>query len=207
MNSFELGLNKYLSTEILTKIANVTVGIAGTGGIGSNCAVNLVRSGFKKLVIVDFDSVESSNLNRQFFFLNQVGMSKVSALTTNLLRINPDLKLATYHDRITERNVTQIFKDCQVVVEALDQPHDKQMLIEACLDSKKLVVAASGLAGWGDADEIITRKLGENFYLVGDLGEAASAEYPPLSPRVNLVAAKQANLVLKWVIEEYQNEA
>ncbi len=206
MNSFELGLSKYLSPEILAKIGEVTVGIAGAGGLGSNCAVNLVRSGFKKFVIVDFDLVELSNLNRQFFFLNQIGMSKVSALTTNLLRINPDLKLTTYHDKITIRNVNEIFKPCQIVVEALDQPNIKEMLVEACLGSKKVVVAASGLAGWADTDEIITHKVNQYFYLVGDQGEAVSAEYPPLAPRVNLVAAKQANIVLKWTIEEYKHE-
>lgn len=200
MNQFELALTKYLKPEQLQQIQKIKVGIAGAGGLGSNCALNLVRSGLKRLVVVDFDNVELSNLNRQFYFMDQAGQPKVTALKSNLLRINPDLEIIVFQEKIEPNNIGSFFNDCQVVVEAFDQPEYKRMLVEYYLNSTKLIISASGLAGWEGADRIITHNLRDQFYLIGDLSTEVDQDQPPLSPKVNIAAAKQANVVLQWTL-------
>ena len=120
MNEFEKGLAGYIGEEWLLKLQRVKIGIGGAGGLGSNCAFNLVRSGFKRLKVVDFDVVEPSNLNRQLFFLDQLGVPKVKALETNLRRINPDIDVKSVQGMVTKKNVSGLFADCDVVVEAFD---------------------------------------------------------------------------------------
>lgn len=200
MNQFEKGLRTYFSEEQLRKIRTVTVGIAGAGGLGSNCAFNLVRSGFSKFVLCDFDAVEPSNLNRQFYFLDQAGKPKVEALAENLRRINPAAALTLHHRRVTDENVRELFGGCDAVVEAFDAAGMKKMIAEAFARSGKLFVSASGLAGYGNSDAIMIRKVNEHFFLVGDAVSEASASLPPCSPRVNIAAAKQADIVLSWAL-------
>jgi sulfur carrier protein ThiS adenylyltransferase len=198
MNEFEKGLVSYISEEKLERLKKVKVGIAGAGGLGSNCAINLVRSGFHKFKIVDFDVVEPSNLNRQFFFLNQLGMPKVLALSENLKRINPDIKIEALQLRVQKSNAKGLFDDCDVVVEAFDRVPCKTMMAEEFILSGKFFVCASGLAGWGNSDEIKVRKVHDKFYMVGDFVTEVEEGVPPISPRVNIAAAKQADLILSY---------
>ena len=200
MNPFERGLARYLSPEQLARIQSVTIGVAGAGGLGSNCCLMLVRCGFRRFVVVDCDVVDASNLNRQFFFIHQIGKPKVEALRENLLAINPDLEMEAVQAIVDETNVATLFAGCDVVVEAFDSPECKRLLVEAYLGSGKFLVAASGLAGWGDSDRIATRKVSENFHLVGDLRTVAGPSCPPMAPCVTLTAAKQADLVLTHVL-------
>ncbi|MFT9496590.1 sulfur carrier protein ThiS adenylyltransferase ThiF [Anaerosolibacter sp.] len=202
MNLFEEALLSYMGEENLEKVRSCKIGIAGAGGLGSNCAFNLVRSGFKHFVIADFDVVEFTNLNRQFYFAKHVGRKKVDALKENLLHINCDLWIETYREKIEAHNVGDVFKDCNVVVEAFDQAHYKRMIVEHYLNSDKLLVSASGLAGWGKSDEIQVHRIKERFYLVGDLETGVDEGVPPMSPRVNIAAAKQADVVLSYVLGE-----
>lgn len=199
-NAFEEALSRAFGAENLKKIQQVTIGIAGAGGLGSNCAVNLVRSGFVNFVIVDFDSIEYSNLNRQFYFYNQVGRPKVEALQENLLAINPNLQLDVRQLKIEEHNVESIFENCAVIVEAFDQARYKKMIVEHYIQSDKLIVSASGIAGWSNSDDLKTHKIKDNFYLVGDLASEASAKLPPCAPRVSIAAAKQANIILDYIV-------
>ncbi len=175
------------------------IGIAGCGGIGSNCASNLVRSGFTKFRIVDFDVVEKSNLNRQFFFLDQIGIAKVNALEVNLKRINPEIEIDAIQQRLTRLNAAKVFADCSIVVEALDEAKEKSMLVSSILNKAKLIVTASGVAGFGDSDKIRVKKIKEDLVLVGDL-KTGIDKAPPLSPKVNIAAAKQADVVLEYVL-------
>jgi sulfur carrier protein ThiS adenylyltransferase len=200
MNPFEQGLTRYLSPDQMESIRRIRVGIAGAGGLGSNVAWMLVRSGFSDFIVVDHDRVDLSNLNRQFFFARQVGLTKVQALRENLEAINPDVKIRAVEGVITPENVSALFAECHVVVEAFDRVQDKKMLVEACLASGKFLVAASGLAGSGDADRIKIHKLKENFYMVGDLVSEATEDCPPLAPCVTVAAAKQADLILDWAL-------
>lgn len=141
------------------------IGIAGVGGIGSNVAANLVRSGIDALKIVDFDRIESSNLNRQFYFHDQIGRFKVEALMENLYRIRPEVKIEALIKRIIADNCRDIFFDCELIVEGFDRQSDKKMLLEQFAD-KRLVVSACGIAG-SDCATIYTRRLG-NCTIVGD---------------------------------------
>jgi len=198
--AFAVGLSRYLSPEDLARIRALRLGIAGAGGLGSNCAQLLVRSGFADFVIVDHDRIEASNLNRQFYFAHQIGQPKVTGLRDNLLAINPDLRVRALAEKMTPDNVATFFADCQVVIEAFDQPWAKAMLVAHCLGRKTFLVAASGLAGCGDADAIVTHRIRDNFYLVGDLESGIAPDRPPLAPRVAVAAAKQADLVLAFAL-------
>jgi len=202
MNPLIEGLKKHFGEERLKQIQKVKVGIAGTGGLGSNAANHLVRSGFKRFTLVDFDRIEPSNLNRQFFFADQIGELKVEALAKNLRRINPELDLELYSERISTDNIEHFFHDCDIWVEALDQASAKKEFVEYALKRKKFVVSASGMAGWGSTDTMLTHQWSSGLVIVGDLSTEISAECPPLSPRVGVAAAKEANVVLRWALGE-----
>lgn len=201
MSGLSNALAGYLGNDALTRIRATRVGIAGVGGLGSNCAQHLVRSGFRNFRLVDFDVVEPANLNRQFYFAIQTGLKKVTALRENLLAIERDLEIQALDERIGPNNVGVLFRDLDVVVEALDEAPTKAVLVEALLGHVGCLVAASGLAGWGDPDAITVRKIRKDFYLVGDLVSAVEPTRPPLAPRVSIAAAKQADVVLTWVLQ------
>ncbi|XXJ20207.1 sulfur carrier protein ThiS adenylyltransferase ThiF [Desulfovibrio caledoniensis] len=196
MNTVEQGIAAHIGEENLARLQSVTIGIAGCGGLGSNCAMHLVRSGFTRFVLVDFDRVEFSNLNRQAFFRDQVGQYKAEALAVNMRAVNPDLDLDIYVERVDVARVKKLFGDCDAVVEAFDRAAAKKRLVEALLPLGRLVVSASGIGGCGDGDALATRKVRDNFYLIGDGVTECSLDTPPLSPRVGIAAAKQADVIL-----------
>lgn len=199
-------VNSVLSSEALARLASATVGIAGAGGLGSNCAMHLARMGVKRFVIADHDRVESSNLNRQFFFAHQLGMRKVEALRVNLLAITADLTLEIHPTFITSANVGELFDGCDAVVEALDGVEGKQLMAECYFRKGTFLVSASGIGGWGDADRIATRQVTERFYMVGDGVSEVNETTPPLSAMVGIAAAKQADLVFSYLISNRQVE-
>ncbi|MDL2328705.1 sulfur carrier protein ThiS adenylyltransferase ThiF [Desulfosarcina sp. OttesenSCG-928-A07] len=168
------------------------IGIAGVGGIGSNVAVNLVRSGVSHLLLVDMDQVEEDNLNRQFYFHDQIGKDKVTALSENLTRIQPDLHLETRCQRIDETNCRHIFADCAIVVEGLDRPADKKMLVEHC-GNKKLVVSACGIAGAALWD-IRVRRIGSAL-VVGDFSSDCRM-LPLFAHKVGSISNHMTQLIL-----------
>jgi sulfur carrier protein ThiS adenylyltransferase len=168
------------------------IGIAGVGGIGSNVAVNLVRSGFDHLKIIDFDRVELSNLNRQFYFYDQIGRLKVEALTENLRRIRPEITIEAVAERIDDNNCRLLFSDCDLIVEGFDQQTVKKMLIEA-LGGEHLVVSACGIAG-SDLDAIRVRRLGSCF-IVGDFVTDCK-DAPLFAHKVATVANRMTECIL-----------
>jgi sulfur carrier protein ThiS adenylyltransferase len=187
---------------VLAVMRRSSVGIAGAGGLGSNVAVALARAGVGRLVIADFDRVEPSNLNRQQYFVDQVGERKVEALRENLLALNP-YSLYEVHDlRINRRNAATVFGRVDVLVEALDRAEAKEMLIEASLAKSpgRPIVAASGLAGYGGNARIRSRRLG-NLFICGDESSQCPKGVSPMAPRVALVAALQANLVVELLVK------
>lgn len=206
MNATEKGLAVYLGEERLRFLQSVTVGIAGAGGLGSNCAMHLVRSGFRKFVLLDYDRIDASNLNRQAFTHDQIGQLKVMALARNMQAVNPDLVLDVRTVALTAENVDAIFMDCDVVIEALDDPAYKKMLVEAYLQSDKLVVTASGIGGCGDMNSVITRKVRDNFYMIGDMETECGHDNPPLSPKVAVAAAMQADVVLNYYFKLFEEQ-
>jgi sulfur carrier protein ThiS adenylyltransferase len=188
--------------RVLDVLRRSSVGIAGAGGLGSNVAVALARAGVGRLVIADCDRVEPSNLNRQQYFVGQVGERKVAALRENLLAINPFSVYEIHDVRITPRNAARVFARVDVLVEALDKAEAKQMLIEASLTAfpGRPVVAASGLAGYGCNRRIRSRRLG-NLYVCGDESSQCPKGISPMAPRVALVAAMQANQAVELLVK------
>jgi sulfur carrier protein ThiS adenylyltransferase len=186
------------------KIKRSVVGIAGLGGLGSTVAMALVRIGVGKLILVDFDVVEPSNLNRQQYFVHQIGMDKVRALRENLLKINPYVKVQLYRERLDRNNVERIFKEAAVVVEAFDRAEEKAMLINVVSEKMpdKYIVAASGVAGYGDNNEIKTVRFSSKIFIVGDQKTAAQPGVGLMAPRVGIVAHHQANTVLRILLDE-----
>ena len=194
-------LRDKLGAEKLKKIESKRIGIAGCGGLGSNCAFNLVRCGFTKLKLIDFDIIDDTNLNRQFYFSDQVGRVKVEALAENLKRINKDIKLDLIQEKLEENNTEQLFSDCDIVVEAFDKSEYKGMIVSKLIKSNKFIVSASGLCGVGNSDDIKVHRIKKNLVIIGDL-ESSVDKLPPLSPRVNVAAAKQADVILEYVLGE-----
>ncbi len=191
---------------IYAKLKKARVGIAGLGGLGSYVAMALVRVGVGELVLADFDVVEPSNLGRQVYFADQIGIEKTSALAQNLLRINPYARLLLHNVMLTGENSPEIFKGCDVVVEALDKADQKTMLIEAVLGNvpEAQVIAASGLAGHGPSETIRIHRLGKNLHVVGDLESEAKPFMGLMAPRVGVAAHIQANLAIRILLgEEY----
>jgi len=199
MGNFKDNLIKKIGKENFAKVQAAKIGIAGAGGLGSNCAVNLVRVGFRKIIIADFDKVSEENLDRQFYFLDQVGLEKTKALKDNLLKINPDLELVMINKKIENDDAPKIFKDCDIVIECLDRADYKSMLVSELLGLNKFIIAVSGLGGVGSSDEIKINRIKNNLVVIGDLKSDVNLK-PALSPRVNIAAAKQADLALEYII-------
>lgn len=170
------------------------IGIAGSGGIGSNVAVNLVRSGVKHIKVVDFDQVEASNLNRQFYFKDQIGHPKVEMLAINLKRIDPELTVETLLLKLDAANIAPTFADCDLVVEGFDGQVHKKLLLEALADTDKPVVSASGIAGHG-MEDIRIHQMG-NCVIVGDF-KTDCRQAKLYAPKVSVIAAIMAGIVLE----------
>jgi len=186
------------------KVKRATVGIAGVGGLGSAVAIALARTGVGQLIIADFDLVEPSNLNRQQYFLDQLGLPKVYALRDTLARINPHVHVSACHLRLTPENIAEIFGAVDVLVEAFDRADQKAMLVETFTVRfpEKPVVAGSGMAGYGLANSVLTRRSFGNLYLCGDGTTAAASGVGLMAPRVGVAAHHQANAVLRLLLGE-----
>ncbi len=193
--------------EIKSVLSNKTVGIAGAGGLGSNCAVALARVGIGCLIICDFDVVSASNLNRQFYFYEQIGYKKSTCIKKNIHLINPQIKIDALDIRLSEENIPGIFKNCDVIVEAFDLAAMKEMIIETVLEKLSGIplITGLGMAGWGDSNILKVKRVG-NLYICGDEKSEIAEHLPPLAPRVGIVANMQANTVLEILLKEDLNE-
>ena len=191
---------------ISEKLKKEKVCILGLGGLGSNVAILLARSGIGYLKLVDFDIVEASNLNRQQYRISHIGMKKTEAIRTIIKEINPFVEVKTLDIKVDRENILSIVGDVEIVVEAFDVAETKAMAIEELLiNGDKILVSASGMAGLGSANEIITRKIKDNFYLIGDNYSDYEEYSGIISTRVMICAAHQANVVLRLIVGE-ENE-
>lgn len=189
------GLAAYLPAAALARLGRARVGIAGAGGLGSNVAALLTRCGLKHFIVVDGDTVAPSNLNRQFFWPEDVGRPKVLALRDRLLELEPGLDFEARQEWLTADTVCGLFAGCDLVVEAVDEAGLKARLTQALLEGGFFVVAASGIGGCGLAP-LAVKRLGANLICVGDFATAVTENTPPLAPRVMQAAALQADVVL-----------
>ena len=191
---------------ISEKLKKAKICILGLGGLGSNVATLLARSGIGYLKLVDFDIVEASNLNRQQYRISHIGIKKTEAIRTIIKEINPFVEIEVLNKKVDRENILSVVEDIEIVVEAFDRAETKAMAIEELLTSgNKILVSASGMAGIGSANEIITRKVRDNFYLIGDNYSDYEEYSGIISTRVMLCAAHQANVVLRLIVGE-ENE-
>ena len=199
-------LNDRHGVELQNKISATTVGICGLGGLGSNIAIALARAGIGKLVLIDFDKVDISNLHRQQYKISQIGMYKTEALRHNLKEINPYIETQIHTICINEHNVKELLGDCDIICEAFDNAECKSMLTNLVLEEMpdKYIVAASGMAGMGSANSIHTRKVSKKFYLCGDEISDVSKGIGLVSTRVMICAAHQAHTVLRLIADEFE---
>lgn len=200
MSNFERMLLQYFSKDELYKIKQTRLLIIGCGGLGSNIVNILVRSGFSKFILIDYDKVELKNLNRQIFFMEQCGIKKVIALQENLKKINPDLEIKIICKKINRNNLKEIIikEKPDIVIEAVDAAEIKKIIFEFCLEMEQKVICASGVAGYGDCENIKIKR-NKNFVIVGDMKKSID-DYKPLAPKVTAVAAIQADEVLRMVL-------
>ena len=190
------------SPELNAALANGCVGVAGLGGLGSNIALSLARTGVAKLVLADFDVVEPSNLNRQQYFVRHIGMKKTDALKELIAEVNPFVEVETHDVTLDAANVAKIFAPCGVICEAFDNVAGKAMMVNeagASLRDKK-IVGASGMAGHFSSNLIKTVKFARNVYLCGDLQNAAGVGQGLMAARVAICANHQANLAIRLLM-------
>ncbi len=197
MDVLTKGLSRYLGREALAKLGALTVGVAGCGGLGSNAAMMLARTGFRRFLLVDFDAVEASNLNRQQYFPDDIGMPKAEALAAHLRRLCPAIDVAALLERMTDQAADGMVARADFWLECFDAPESKRLVAERALLAGKRVFSASGMGGFG-GPAMCRRDVG----LLTVVGDFASdiADHPPLAPRVTQAAAMMADAVVEWVL-------
>lgn len=189
--------------EMQTKLRNARVAVAGLGGLGSNIAVMLARSGVGELLLVDFDTVDVTNLNRQMYLIPQLGKPKAEALPEILYQINPYLTYRSVCIKVTPDNVKELFSEYPIVCEAFDKPDQKAMLVRELLMQcpKTIVVSGNGMAGYADANEIRTCQVMKRLYVCGDQSTDVENGIGLIAPRVAVCAAHEANKVLQLIMQ------
>lgn len=186
------------------KFSDATVAICGLGGLGSNIAICLARAGIGKLILIDFDDVDVTNLHRQQYKASQVGLPKCQALKENLLEINPYISIECHNTKVTEDNVYTLIEDADIVCEAFDKAWCKSMLVNAVLEGfkDKPIIAGSGMAGFGSANDIATRKVSGMLYISGDGVSDVNDGIGLIASRVMVCAAHEAHMVLRLLMGE-----
>ena len=192
--------------ELHKRFSSASVAVCGLGGLGSNIAVALARAGIGKLILIDFDCVDITNLHRQQYKANQIGRYKTEALAENLLEIAPYMEIKVVTAKITEENFRDFLKDATIICEAFDNAEAKAMLVNGVLEQlpECYLVAASGMAGMDTPNTIRTRKIMKRFYLCGDEVSDVTDTIGLVAPRVMLCAAHQAHTVLRILAGEYE---
>ena len=192
--------------ELHRAFSSATVAVCGLGGLGSNIAIALARAGIGKLILIDFDRVDITNLHRQQYKAEQIGMYKTVALAENLKEIAPYISLEIHTERITEDNAVTLLQDADIICEAFDDAECKAMLTNTVLTEMrdKYLVAASGMAGLYDANRIKTRKVMSKFYLCGDEVSDVAEGIGLVSSRVMVCAAHQAHAVLRILANNFE---
>ena len=192
--------------ELQQAFSSATVAVCGLGGLGSNIAIALARAGIGKLILIDFDRVDITNLHRQQYKADQIGMYKTDALADNLREINPYIELETHTERISEENAVTLLRDADIICEAFDDAECKAMLTNTILSElpDKYLVAASGMAGMGVTNSIKTRRITSRFYLCGDETSEVSDGIGLVAPRVALCAAHEAHTVLRILAKQFE---
>lgn len=191
--------------ELQKKLSAATVAVCGLGGLGSNVAISLARSGIGKLYLIDFDEVDLSNINRQQYCISQLGMLKTEAMKKSIQEINPYCEIVIHNERISEKNCNSLLKNADIICECFDNPEYKAMLVNTVAEhfTDKYIVSASGMSGLHSPNIIRTRKITKRLYICGDGESEVSKDGTLFAPRVMLCAAHQATTVLRILAEEF----
>ena len=200
--ALQQALHKGLTAEQSQRLQTAKVAIVGLGGLGSNVALWLARLGVGQLLLYDFDKVELSNLNRQYYFLEDVGQYKATALLSHLKAVNPYGNYCSEVVRLTEDNLPELLSEAHIVCEALDKPEAKALLVNGVLESfpDKYLVSASGLAGFASLASMQVRQVTPRFYLCGD-GISDMLQLPLCGARVGLCAAQEALTIARIILQ------
>ena len=203
-DAFEQMLCARHTPQVHKKVKHGRIAVAGLGGLGSHIAIMLARTGVGHLHLIDFDVVEPSNLNRQAYNVKHLGLPKVRALAEEIHETNPFVTVTAENLRLTEENIPELLAEDPIICEAFDSPADKAMLVNTVTAAfpDKYIVAASGMAGYGSSNAIVTRKITDHFYLCGDGSTAAQPGQGLMAPRVMICAGHQANLALRLLLQE-----
>lgn len=205
-NEWNKALEQRHGKELQRKFSSATVAVCGLGGLGSNIAISLARSGIGKLLLIDYDLVDITNLHRQQYKANQVGMFKTEALVENLKEMSPYTQIEAQNVRISKENAGSLLQNADIICEAFDDAECKAELVDTVLETmpNKYIVAASGMAGLGSANSIRTRRITSKFYLCGDEVSDVNDDIGLVSSRVMLCAAHQAHTVLRILAEQFE---
>ncbi len=205
-NEFEKGLLKYIDVDFLNFIQSFEIGLAGLGGLGSNILNSLVRVGFNNFTICDFDKVENSNLNRQYYNIDDLGINKTEAIIKNMKKINNNITFNAKILKLNKDNMEEVFKYSDIIFEAFDNPKCKKELFEIFSHQKeKIVIFGSGMAGFNITEnKIKIQKLRENIFIVGDMTTNVDKENPPFAPKVIAVASIMAGIALETLHKKYK---
>lgn len=201
-NELEAMMSARHTPKVHEKVKNASVAIAGLGGLGSNIAVMLARTGVGKMLLVDFDIVEPSNLNRQSYYISHLGMFKTDAVKNQIEQINPFIKIETKCIRVTDKNIKELFSDYDIICEAFDNPISKAVIVNGIIENfpDKKIVSGSGMAGYESSNLIKTKKCFKNLYICGDGINEAKVGNGLMSPRVSICAGHQANMILRLIL-------
>ncbi|MBR1384175.1 MAG: sulfur carrier protein ThiS adenylyltransferase ThiF [Ruminococcus sp.] len=191
--------------DLQEKLQAASVAVCGLGGLGSNVAIHLARAGVGRLHLIDFDSVDLSNLNRQQYFPDQLGQPKAQALYDTIKRIAPYCDLTFQSVKLTEDNIPTLLSPFDIIAECFDKADQKAMLVNCVLEkmNDKYLVAASGMAGLSSANEIRTRKISKRFYMCGDGVNGLENGLGLISARVAVCASHEAVMILRIIAGEY----
>ncbi|MFT5761736.1 MAG: molybdopterin/thiamine biosynthesis adenylyltransferase [Polaribacter sp.] len=189
------------------KLQNASVLVVGCGGLGSPIAVHLASSGIGKLHLVDFDTIDISNLHRQVFYsLEDVGKSKAETLTNFIKKRAPFTNVTFRNKPITKENVFELISDVDIVVDGTDSLPTKYLLNDACVIKNKPLVYGSlyKFDGYVASFNIVQQDGTYSANLRDAFPEMATdvpncEEAGTLNAIVSLIAAQQVNEVLKLV--------
>ncbi len=205
-DDFHRALIERHGLENQRRFDRATVAIFGLGGLGSNIAICLARAGIGKLILIDFDEVDVTNLHRQQYKINQVGMPKTKALKDNLLEINPYMDIELHQIRVTEENILDLIARADIICEAFDNPECKALIVNTVLEMapEKYILSSSGMAGFGSANKIVTKRISKRFFLSGDGVSDVNDGIGLISSRVMVCAAHEAHMVLRILMGEVE---
>ena len=199
---FETLMKARYSSPVFEKLKNAKVAILGLGGLGSNIAINLARTGVYNLHLIDFDIVEPTNLNRQQYKIKHLGMYKTEALKMEIKEINPYINVTEDNIKVDPSNFKNLVENDDIICEAFDNKEDKSMLVNAHFQyyPQKKLVAASGMAGYESSNNIITRKISNNFYICGDGISESKIGNSLMAPRVSICAGHESNMIIRLIL-------